>query len=121
MTEALVFGPFRLLVARRELLAHGVPVTLGQRAFDVLLALVSRHGQLVTKDELMAEVWPGIVVEENNLQVHVSALRKMLGTGGDGERYLLTVAGRGYRFVAPVERPGGPAIKMAASARQPAA
>jgi predicted ATPase/DNA-binding winged helix-turn-helix (wHTH) protein len=104
MTEALVFGPFRLLVARRELLAHGVPVTLGQRAFDVLLLLVSRHGQLVTKDELMAEVWPGVVVEENNIQVHVSALRKVLGTAGDGGRYLLTVAGRGYRFVAPVER-----------------
>ena len=104
MTEAFVFGPFRLLVARRELLAHGVPVTLGQRAFDVLLLLVSRHGQLVTKDELMAEVWPGVVVEENNIQVHVSALRKVLGTAGDGERYLLTVAGRGYRFVAPVER-----------------
>ena len=104
MTEAFVFGPFRLLVARRELLAHGVPVTLGQRAFDVLLLLVTRHGQLVTKDELMAEVWPGVVVEENNIQVHVSALRKVLGTAGDGERYLLTVAGRGYRFVAPVER-----------------
>ena len=102
-TDVFVFGPFRLDVARRELLAHGVPVTLGQRAFDVLLALVGRRGQLVTKDELMAEVWPGIVVEENNLQVHVSALRKVLGTADDGERYLLTVAGRGYRFVAPVE------------------
>src|SRR6266481_1175337 len=103
MTEALAFGPFRLLVARRELLAHGVPVTLGQRAFEILLMLVNRHGELVTKDELMAEVWPGIVVEENNIQVHVSALRKVLATAGDGERYLLTVAGRGYRFVAPVE------------------
>src|SRR5215470_20044274 len=87
--------------------AHGVPVTLGQRAFEILLLLVNRHGQLVTKDELMAEVWPGVVVEENNIQVHVSALRKVLGTAGDGERYLLTVAGRGYRFVAPVELAGG--------------
>jgi predicted ATPase/DNA-binding winged helix-turn-helix (wHTH) protein len=104
MSDAFVFGPFRLLVQRRELLAHGVPVTLGQRAFDVLLALVSRHGQLVTKDQLMAEVWPGIVVEENNLQVHVSALRKLLAASGAGERHLLTVAGRGYRFVAPVRR-----------------
>jgi predicted ATPase/DNA-binding winged helix-turn-helix (wHTH) protein len=102
MNDAFVFGPFRLLAARRELLAHGVPVTIGQRAFDILLLLVSRHGQLVTKDELMSEVWPGIVVEENNIQVHVSALRKVLGSAGDGERYLLTVAGRGYRFVAPV-------------------
>ncbi len=104
MSEALAFGPFRLLVARRELLAHGVPVTIGQRAFEILLALVSRHGQLVTKDELMAEVWPGVVVEENNIQVHISAVRKVLATAGDGERYLLTVAGRGYRFVAPVTR-----------------
>src|SRR5215831_6698273 len=107
MTEAFAFGPFCLHTARRELLAYGVPVTLGQRAFDILLALVSRPGQLVTKDELMAEVWPGVVVEENNIQVHVSALRKVLGTAGDGERYLLTVAGRGYRFVAPVEQAGG--------------
>ena len=104
MGEALVFGPFRLLAARRELLAHGVPVALGQRAFEILLTLVGRHGQLVTKDELMAEVWPGVVVEENNIQVHISAVRKVLAAAGDGERYLLTVAGRGYRFVAPVER-----------------
>src|SRR5437763_14430379 len=107
MSEAFAFGPFRLLAARRELLAHGVPVTLGQRAFEILLLLVSRHGQLVTKDELMAEVWPGVVVEENNIQVHISAVRKVLAAAGDGERYLLTVAGRGYRFVAPVERAGG--------------
>ncbi|HEY6602588.1 MAG TPA: winged helix-turn-helix domain-containing protein [Xanthobacteraceae bacterium] len=104
MSEAFAFGPFRLLVARRELLAHDVPVTIGQRAFEILLALVSRQGQLVTKDELMAEVWPGVVVEENNIQVHISAVRKVLATAGDGERYLLTVAGRGYRFVAPVTR-----------------
>ena len=103
MNDAFAFGPFRLLAARRELMAHGVPITIGQRAFDILLLLVSRHGQLVTKDELMSVVWPGIVVEENNIQVHVSALRKVLGSAGDGERYLLTVAGRGYRFVAPVE------------------
>ena len=107
MAEILAFGPFQLLAARRELLAHGVPVTLGQRAFEILLMLVNRHGQLVTKDELMAEVWPGVVVEENNIQVHVSALRKVLSTAGDGERYLLTVAGRGYRFVAPVQRESG--------------
>ncbi len=103
-SDAFVFGPFRLSVARRELLAHGVPVLLGQRAFDVLLALVSRHGQLVTKDDLMAEVWPGVVVDENNIQVHISALRKILGDERGERRFLLTVAGRGYRFVHPVER-----------------
>ena len=102
-----------------KLLAHGVPVTIGQRAFEILLLLVRRHGQLVTKDELMTEVWPGLVVEENNIQVHVSALRKALGAAGDHERYLLTVSGRGYCFVAPVEtsprispRPRGTWISM---------
>jgi predicted ATPase/DNA-binding winged helix-turn-helix (wHTH) protein len=119
MTEAFVFGPFRLLVERRELLAHGVPVTLGQRAFDILLMLVSRHGQLVTKDELMAEIWPGVVVEENNIQVHVSALRKVLGTAAEGERYLLTVAGRGYRFVAAVQRESAAPIENSAQSLAP--
>ncbi|NEU94697.1 ATP-binding protein [Bradyrhizobium uaiense] len=99
---SFVFGPFRLLAARHELLAQGVPVTIGQRALDVLLALVRRHGELVTKDELMSAVWPGLVVEENNLAVHISALRKILGKTEDGKSYLQTVAGRGYRFVAPV-------------------
>jgi predicted ATPase/DNA-binding winged helix-turn-helix (wHTH) protein len=106
MSEAFAFGPFRLLVARRELTAHNVPVAIGQRAFEILLLLVSRHGELVTKDDLMAEVWPGVVVEENNIQVHVSALRKVLGKAGGGESYLLTVPGRGYQFVAPVECEG---------------
>jgi predicted ATPase/DNA-binding winged helix-turn-helix (wHTH) protein len=99
------FGPFRLDVARRELFAHGMPVTLGQRAFDVLVALVRRHGELVTKDELLTEVWPRLVVEENNLQVQVSALRRIFQSMDGGERYLVTVAGRGYRFVAPVRQP----------------
>ena len=122
MGEAFVFGPFRLLAARRELLAHGVPVALGQRAFEILLTLVGRHGQLVTKDELMAEVWPGVVVEENNIQVHISAVRKVLAAAGDGEPYLLTVAGRGYRFVAPVERASVEEAKTAeAPDRSPAA
>jgi predicted ATPase/DNA-binding winged helix-turn-helix (wHTH) protein len=118
MTEAFKFGPFRLLLARRELLAHGVPVTLGQRAFDVLLALVSRRGELVTKDDLMAEVWPGVVVEENNIQVHVSALRKLLATAGGDARYLLTVPGRGYRFVAPVECESAEAAATSLPARE---
>src|SRR5690348_1105725 len=92
------FGPFRLLAARHELLADGVPVVIGQRALDVLLALVRRHGDLVTKDELMREVWPGLIVEENNLAVHISALRKVLGQADAGKAYLQTVPGRGYRF-----------------------
>ena len=89
---------------------------LGQRAFEILLLLVSRHGELVTKDELMAEVWPGVVVEENNIQVHVSALRKVLSLAGGDERYLLTVAGRGYRFVAPVTSERATQSKSSAAA-----
>ncbi len=103
MRQAYQFGPFRLLAHQRELSVHGVPISLGQRAFDILVVLVSRHGHLVTKDELMAEVWPGVIVEENNIQVHISALRKVLGTDGDPKRYLVTVPGRGYRFAAPVK------------------
>jgi predicted ATPase/DNA-binding winged helix-turn-helix (wHTH) protein len=122
MIGAFTFGPFRLLVEQRELLSHGVPVPLGQRALDILLLLVSRYGQLVTKDELMAEIWPGIVVEENNIQVHVSTLRKVLAKAGGDERYLVTVPGRGYRFVAPVDCVSGappqsraPALDQAAA------
>src|SRR4051794_14977097 len=103
MREDYQFGPFRLLVDQRVLSVHGIPISLGQRAFDILSVLVRRHGHLVTKDELMDEVWPGVIVEENNIQVHISALRKVLGTDGDPKRYLVTVPGRGYRFVAPVK------------------
>src|SRR5882724_11312054 len=105
-SASFAFGPFRLVAARHELLAQGVPVAIGQRALDVLLVLVRHHGALVTKDELMAEVWPGVVVEENNLAVHISALRKILGQTPEGKSYLQTVAGRGYRFVAPVMQEG---------------
>jgi TolB-like protein/tetratricopeptide (TPR) repeat protein len=74
-------------------------VRLGSRALDILCVLASAEGEVVSKDELMAQVWPGTVVEENNIQVHVSALRKALGEGGDGQTYLVTVPGRGYRLI----------------------
>jgi predicted ATPase/DNA-binding winged helix-turn-helix (wHTH) protein len=115
------FGQFELAARRRELFAEGVPVVLGQRAIEILLVLVARHGQLVTKQELMDEIWPNVVVEENNLQVHISALRKALGDDKGERRYLLTVAGRGYRFIAPVQQGDGaadtssPASSVAAS------
>jgi predicted ATPase/DNA-binding winged helix-turn-helix (wHTH) protein len=107
-TTQFAFGPFRLLADRHELLAQGVPVAIGQRALEVLLALVRRHGELVTKDELMREVWPGVTVEENNLAVHISALRRILGQTDDGKPYVQTVAGRGYRFVAPMRPDDAP-------------
>ena len=97
--QEVEFGPFSLSLTRRQLRKDGVAVPLGSRAFELLLALVQRQGRVVTKDELLAEVWPDTVVEENNLQVQVSALRKALGDRPDGSRYLVTVPGRGYRFL----------------------
>jgi DNA-binding winged helix-turn-helix (wHTH) protein len=92
---ALVFGRFRVLLRQRQLLADAVPVELGTRAFDLLLVLLEADGSLVTKDELLSRVWPGIVVSEENLKVQVSALRKALGADRDVIR---TEFGRGYRF-----------------------
>jgi TolB-like protein/tetratricopeptide (TPR) repeat protein len=106
MTEedALEFGPFRLLVKRGELLLRGRPVQLGPRALELLTMLVQRSGEIVTKDEILEQVWPNSVVEENNLHVQASAVRKMLADGDQSSRYLVTVPGRGYRFVAKVSR-----------------
>jgi DNA-binding winged helix-turn-helix (wHTH) protein len=95
----LEFGRFRVLLRQRQLLADGVPVEVGTRAFDLLLVLLEADGSLVTKDELMSRVWPGIVVAEENLKVHICALRKALGEDRDVIR---TEFGRGYRFTAAV-------------------
>ena len=100
--RAILFGPFRLLPAQRLLLHAGEPVRLGSRALDALIALLDRPGELVTKDELISRVWPDTHVDEGNLKVQVAALRRMLGDGKGGARYLATAPGRGYRFVAPV-------------------
>jgi len=102
--RAYSFGPFRLLPSRQLLMEGERPVRLGNRSLEVLTALVERPGELVTKRELMARVWPGAIVEEANLRVHVAALRKALGEGRPGHRYVANVSGRGYRFVAAVER-----------------
>lgn len=95
------FGPFRLDLPRRQLMRDGLPVRLGARSMDILCALAAAKGELVTKDQLVARVWPGTVVEENALQVHVSALRKALDDNQSGADYVITVPGRGYRFVCP--------------------
>lgn len=95
--KAFVFGPFHLLPDRRILAAEGAEMPIRGRAFDLLLALVERRERVVSKDELMDVVWPGRVVEEGNLTVHVAGLRKLLGSG-----IIATLSGRGYRFVAPV-------------------
>src|SRR6266568_7382778 len=100
--SAISFGPFRLLPARRLLVEGDTPVRLGSRAFDILAALVERAGEVVSKEELLARAWPQTFVEEANLKIQVSALRRALGDGQGGHRYVVTVPGRGYNFVAPV-------------------
>jgi DNA-binding winged helix-turn-helix (wHTH) protein len=93
---SIEFGNFRVLLRRRWLLAHGVPVEFGTRAFDVLLVLLEADGALVTKEQLLNRVWQGSVVSEDNLKVQVSALRKAVGA----DRELIrTEFGRGYRFI----------------------
>jgi DNA-binding winged helix-turn-helix (wHTH) protein/pimeloyl-ACP methyl ester carboxylesterase len=112
--ETFQFGSFQLIPSQRELLLDGKPVAIGSRAFDVLQALVRRNGRLASKGELLAEVWPGIVVEENNLQAQISALRKIFSRDLNGTRFLQTVPARGYRFIAKVERQpaGGPSVAV---------
>src|SRR6266851_7187337 len=96
------FEPFRLLSAQRLLLEGDTPVRLGGRAFDILAVLVERAGEVISKDELKSRTWPKTFVEDANLKIQVSALRRALGDGQAGRRYVVTVPGRGYNFVAPV-------------------
>jgi predicted ATPase/DNA-binding winged helix-turn-helix (wHTH) protein len=100
----LTFGPFQLLSGQRLLLQDRKPMKLGSRAMDILIALVDRAGDTVDKHELIAVVWPRTVVEEGALRVHVAALRKLLGDGQAGARYIVNVPGRGYSFIAPLVR-----------------
>jgi DNA-binding winged helix-turn-helix (wHTH) protein len=81
-----------------------VPVKLGSRALDILWLLVSRAGDVVSKNELLAHAWPGLIVEEINLRVHIAEVRKALGDGKEGARYITNIPSRGYCFVAPVQR-----------------
>jgi DNA-binding winged helix-turn-helix (wHTH) protein len=101
-TREVSFGPFRLLPAQFLLLEGDKPVPLGSRALEMLIVLLERPGELVTKQELMARVWPKLFVEPANLTVHMSALRRRLRDGRDGNRFIINIPGRGYCFVAPV-------------------
>src|SRR5579863_5961711 len=96
------FGPFRLFTTERQLKKGDEPLQLGGRALDTLITLVERAGEVVTQRELISRVWPDVTVEEGNLRVHIASLRKTLGEGREGARYIVTVPGRGYSFVAPV-------------------
>src|SRR5215469_5008803 len=99
---AIAFGPYRLLPLQRILLRDRTPLRLGSRAREILVALVERAGEVVEKRELLRRVWPDMVVEEATLRVHINTLRKALREGEAGTRYVESVTGRGYRFVAPV-------------------
>jgi DNA-binding winged helix-turn-helix (wHTH) protein len=101
-TSEVSFGPFRLLPAQFLLLEGDNPVPLGSRALAMLIVLLERPGELVSKQELMARVWPNLFVEPANLTVHMSALRRRLRDGRDGNRFIINIPGRGYCFVAPV-------------------
>lgn len=111
--QRLNFGRFELQSAERRLLVDGLPAALGARAFDMLVALATRPGRLVTKNELLDIVWPGLVVEESNLHAQMSKLRKVLGRD-----VVATIPGRGYRFTATLQQaaPGEPASLPAAAA-----
>ena len=102
--DGLSFGPFHLLVRERLLTRDGAPVELGARALDLLVALISSPHEIVSKTDLIARVWPDVIVEEGSLRFHMNGLRKALADGKDGARYITTLPGRGYCFVAPVSR-----------------
>src|ERR1700733_2256096 len=107
------FGEFRIEAAKRMLLRNGDPVGLTPKVFDTLLHLVQRPGETVEKEELMRAVWPDTAVEENNLNQNISALRRVMEGAQDKGRYILTVPGKGYRFIASVEVMEGVAAETA--------
>jgi DNA-binding winged helix-turn-helix (wHTH) protein/TolB-like protein len=116
--QAYRFGPFVLEPRERQLRRDGVPVPLAAKAFDVLVALVRNHGRLVTKEALLEEVWPGVVVEEVNLTVNISSIRKALGSNG-GVDWIETVPRHGYRFRCDVQA-GMEVALLSPGALQPA-
>jgi predicted ATPase/DNA-binding winged helix-turn-helix (wHTH) protein len=100
----LRFGPFELNGAERSLKKANQVIPLGGRAFDILIALLENAGEVVPKGELIAKAWPDVTVEEGSLRVHLSALRKALGDGQFGNKYIASMQGHGYSFIAPVTR-----------------
>ncbi|MBV7556278.1 helix-turn-helix transcriptional regulator [Pseudomonas sp. PDM28] len=102
--QAVHFGPYRVYPGQRLVMEADQPLRLGRRAMDILLILLEHAGNVVSKQQLIARVWPDSVVEDINLRVHMAALRKALGDGQAGQRYIVTVAQRGYSFVAPHSR-----------------
>ena len=105
-TTKVSFGPFCLLPTQFLLLEGDKVVPLGFRALEILIALLERRGELVSKQDLFARVWPNLFVDPSNLAVHISALRRALRDGRDGHRFIVNIPGRGYRFVASVDVSG---------------
>jgi predicted ATPase/DNA-binding winged helix-turn-helix (wHTH) protein len=106
--EVISFGPFRLYPSRRLLERSGVPLHLGERALGILIVLIQNASKVVNKNDLMAMVWPGVTIGEGCLRVQVTALRKALGDGTSGARYVTSISSRGYCFVAPVSYSNAP-------------
>src|SRR5258705_12889696 len=100
--ETYEFDEFRLDVAKRQLLREGEVVPLYSKGFDLLLLLVESNGRDLSKDEILETIWPGQILEESNLTVNISAVRKALGEKAAQPRFLVTIPGRGYRFVGNV-------------------
>jgi len=134
MSRHINFAGFQFNVPTRELLRvenGGVltPISLGSRAADLLLLFLNRPGELISKNEIMDAVWPDLAVEESNLTVQISALRRVLDSGRNGASCIQTVAGRGYRFILPVKDgagsemylPAGEAGALQANAASPSA
>src|SRR6516162_4845957 len=114
--EEISFGCYRLDLRRPELRRDGQPVRIHRRALGILCVLADAKGEIVSKDELMAQLWPGRIVEEGNIHVHVSALRKALDEHGDGHSYVVTVPGRGYRLAGLTDSPRGTFCRSGAAA-----
>src|SRR5258707_13902397 len=117
--RSISFGSFRLLPSQRLLLEGDQPVRLGSRALDILAVLAENAGRVVPKEELIASVWPKVFVEESNLKIQVSAVRRAAGYSQGGNRYIVTVPGRGYEFVVPVGLTAKPAAMPAPAVPQP--
>src|SRR6202040_684701 len=98
----LQFGPFELSIGERVLRRQSVALPLGSRALDILIYLAERPGEVIAKQELIDHVWPDVTVEEGSIRVHVAAIRKALGDGQFGNRYIANIKGRGYSFVGTV-------------------
>ncbi|WP_170200686.1 ATP-binding protein [Ideonella azotifigens] len=113
------FGKFLLVPERQALLESGTQVRIGGRAFEMLTVLVTCAGEVVSKRELLERVWPDTVVEESNLKVHMAALRRVLGDDPSAARYVATVTGRGYRFIAEVTAHTSPAGRASSSTSTP--